>query len=125
MAVHARADVPLWAAAGRSDGGGDGGQRGHRLRDGQGHVQEGRQSDHPLQGQEQVTKLYSIIEYRVTTINVSRIWIEWAEWAALCCTAISPFPGHVYRRHPVLGHYLLVATIFPGGPVRCDLICST
>ena len=40
-------------------------------------------------------------KYRVTTISVSRIWIEWAEWAALCYTAISPFPGHVYRRHPV------------------------
>ena len=41
--------------------------------------------------------------YRVTTINVSRKWIEWAEWAASLCTANSPFPGHVYRRHPVDG----------------------
>ena len=40
-------------------------------------------------------------KYRVTTINVSRIWIEWAEWAALTCTANSPFPGHVYCSHPV------------------------
>ena len=39
--------------------------------------------------------------YRVTTINVSRKWIEWAEWAASLCTANSPFPGHVYYRHPV------------------------
>ena len=39
--------------------------------------------------------------YRVTTINVSRIWIEWAEWAASLCTANSPFPGHVYCLHPV------------------------
>ena len=39
--------------------------------------------------------------YRVTTINVSRKWIEWAEWAASLCTANSPFPGHVYCRHPV------------------------
>ena len=39
--------------------------------------------------------------YRVTTINVSRIWMEWAEWAALSCTANSPFPGQVYCRHPV------------------------
>ena len=39
--------------------------------------------------------------YRVVTINVSRIWIEWAEWAALSCTANSPFPVHVYRHHPV------------------------
>ena len=41
------------------------------------------------------------IKYRVTTINVSRKWIEWAEWAASLCTANSPFPGHVYCRHPV------------------------
>ena len=40
--------------------------------------------------------------YRVTAINVSRIWIDWAEWAALRCTANSPFPGHVYCHHPVL-----------------------
>ena len=33
--------------------------------------------------------------YRVTAINVSRIWIEWAEWAESLCTANSPFPGHV------------------------------
>ena len=39
--------------------------------------------------------------YRVTAINVSRIWIEWAERAALSCMANSPFPGHVYCRHPV------------------------
>ena len=39
--------------------------------------------------------------YRVTTINVSRKWIEWAEWAASLCTANSPFPGHVYCSHPV------------------------
>ena len=32
---------------------------------------------------------------------MSRKWIEWAEWAASLCTANSPFPGHVYRRHPV------------------------
>ena len=37
----------------------------------------------------------------MTTINVSRKWIEWAEWAASLCTANSPFPGHVYCRHPV------------------------
>ena len=41
--------------------------------------------------------------YRVTTINVRRIWIESAEWAALSCTANSPFLGHVYCRHPVQG----------------------
>ena len=40
--------------------------------------------------------------YRVVTINVSRKWIEWAEWAASLYTANSPFPGHVYCRHPVL-----------------------
>ena len=39
--------------------------------------------------------------YRVTTINMSRKWIEWAGWAALSCTANSPFPGHIYCRHPV------------------------
>ena len=39
--------------------------------------------------------------YRVTAINVSRKWIEWAEWAASLCPANSPFPGHVYCRHPV------------------------
>ena len=39
--------------------------------------------------------------YRVTTINVSRIWIELAEWAAMVSTANSPFPGHVYCRLPV------------------------
>ena len=39
--------------------------------------------------------------YRVTTIDVSRKWIEWAEWASSLCTANSPFPGHVYCRHPV------------------------
>ena len=39
--------------------------------------------------------------YRVTAINVSRKWIDWAEWAASLCTANSPFPGHVYCRHPV------------------------
>ena len=36
--------------------------------------------------------------YWVTAINVSRKWIE---WAASLCTANSPFPGHVYCRHPV------------------------
>ena len=51
-----------------------------------------------------VTKLLAK-HYRVTTINVSRIWIEWAEWAALSCTANPPFPGHVYRRHPVLKRF--------------------
>ena len=45
-------------------------------------------------------------KYRVTTINVSRKWIEWAEWAASLCTANSPFPGHVYCRHPVQLHDL-------------------
>ena len=51
---------------------------------------------------EQILRIYTqVLTYRVTTINVSRIWIEWAEWAALCCTANSPFPGHVYCRHPV------------------------
>ena len=40
--------------------------------------------------------------YRVTTVNVSRKWIEWAEWAASLCTANSPFPGQVYCSHPVL-----------------------
>ena len=39
--------------------------------------------------------------YRVTEINVSQMWIEWAEWAALRCTANYPFPGHVYCHHPV------------------------
>ena len=39
--------------------------------------------------------------YRVTTINVSRKWIELAEWAASLCTANSPFPVHVYSSHPV------------------------
>ena len=39
--------------------------------------------------------------YRVTTINVSRKWIEWAEWATSLCTANSPFPGHVYSSHSV------------------------
>ena len=39
--------------------------------------------------------------YRVTTINMSRKWIEQAEWAASLCTANSPFPGHVYCSHPV------------------------
>ena len=38
--------------------------------------------------------------YRVTAINVSRKWIEWAEWAASLCTANSPFPGHVYSGTP-------------------------
>ena len=41
------------------------------------------------------------LKYRVTAINVSRKWIEWAEWAGSLCTANSPFPGHVYCRHPV------------------------
>ena len=41
------------------------------------------------------------LQYWVMAINVSRIWIEWAEWAALRCTANSPFPGHVYCRQPV------------------------
>ena len=45
--------------------------------------------------------MHGEMNYRVVTINVSRIWIEWAEWAALSCTANSPFPGHVYRHHPV------------------------
>ena len=40
--------------------------------------------------------------YRVTAINVSRKWIEWAEWAASLCTANSPFPGPIYCRHLVL-----------------------
>ena len=40
--------------------------------------------------------------YPVTTINVSRKWIEWAEWAASLCTANSPFPVHVYCSHPVV-----------------------
>ena len=40
--------------------------------------------------------------YRVTTINVTRKWIEWAEWAASLCTANSPFPGHIYGSHPVV-----------------------
>ena len=40
--------------------------------------------------------------YWVTTINMSRKWIEWAGWAALSCTANSPFPGHVYCRHSVV-----------------------
>ena len=44
-----------------------------------------------------------LILYRVTTINMSRKWMEWAEWAASLCMANSPFPGHVYCRHPVLG----------------------
>ena len=47
------------------------------------------------------TTLLTCLLYRVTTINMSRKWIEWAEWAASLCTAKSPFPGHVYCRHPV------------------------
>ena len=55
--------------------------------------------------------------YRVTAINLSRKWIEWAEWAALLCTADSPFPGHVYCRHPV--HTLrLVSFVFPNLATR-------
>ena len=43
----------------------------------------------------QFWKVHSQIKlYRVTTINVSRKWIEWAEWAASLCMANSPFPGH-------------------------------
>ena len=53
-AVHARADVQVGEAPGREDGGDHGRQRGNRLRDGQGHVQEGRPRRHPLQGQKQV-----------------------------------------------------------------------
>ena len=49
-------------------------------------------------------------QYRVTTINVRRIWIELAEWAALRYTANSPFPGHVYCRHPVHVTALLQAS---------------
>ena len=52
--------------------------------------------------------------YRVTAINVSRKWIEWAEWAALRCAAYSPFPGRVYRRHPVL-HCAKYLTSWPLG----------
>ena len=45
-----------------------------------------------------MTKLHL---YRVSAINVSRKWIEWAEWAASLCMANSPFPGHVYCSHLV------------------------
>ena len=55
-----------------------------------------------LSGNETRTLPFCLYMYRVTTINVSRKWIEWAEWAALSCTANSPFPGHVYCRHPVV-----------------------
>ena len=44
-----------------------------------------------------------VIMYRVTVINVSRKWIE---WAASLCTAYSPFSGHVYCRHPVVSYSL-------------------
>ena len=52
--------------------------------------------------------------YRVTTINVTKKWIEWAEWAASICTANSPFPGHVYCGHPVQYHnaVLIILTTY-------------
>ena len=48
----------------------------------------------------------------MTAINMSRIWIEWAEWAALCFTANSPFPGQVYCRHPVYSEKDNLGVIF-------------
>ena len=50
--------------------------------------------------------------YRVTAINVSRKWIEWAEWAGSLCTANSPFLGHVYCRHPVLKSIFCLPFVF-------------
>ena len=53
LAAHARADVQVREATGWQDCGNHGRQRGNRLRNGQGHVQEGRSRRHPLQGQKQ------------------------------------------------------------------------
>ena len=58
-------------------------------------------ADHPQ------NTIYTL--YRVMAINMSRKWIEWAEWAASLCTANSPFPGHVYCRHPVEVSFLISA----------------
>ena len=66
-----------------------------------GHVEAAHAAEAALPGQLRPGKK-GITSYRVTAINVSRKWIEWAEWAASLCTANSPFPGHVYCSHPVL-----------------------
>ena len=39
--------------------------------------------------------------YRVTALNMTRIWIEWAGRLAFGCTANYPFQGYVSFRHPV------------------------